>query len=950
MQRMSYFPRVVLSLLAPVALGACQFANAQMTKSNEWTPVAGKSTTHQPGVYGSQGIPSADNVPGSRSGAASWSDANGNLWMFGGFGVPSTSSLGNLNDLWKYDSAANQWTWVSGSNAAEARGSYGTLGTAAASNVPGARFNAAAQTDKSGNFWLFGGYGADSAGTKGLLNDVWEFNATTRQWTWKGGGNITAASQAGSYGTLGVAAPTNIPGARQSVASWIDAGGKFWFFGGQQFDSKSNTVYLSDLWSFDPATSQWTWAAGPQAGTGKSAVYGTLGKASPANLPGGRTSAATWVDASGNLWLFGGQGLDSNGTTGYLSDLWKFDTASGQWAWMGGSNLTTRAGCSAGTYGSVRTASSAGLPGGRTGSTVWTDSYGRFWMFGGFGCDSNGRSGNLGDLWMFSTSKNQWTWMGGSNTANPVSVQGALGVASPTNMPGGRSATAAWTGTDGRQWLFGGSVATNNQLDVYGDLWSFQPPTPDDGGAAPAVITSPTNGSALTGTSTTFNWSTGTDVSFYSLWVGTKGAGSRDIYDSGNLFTPTATVSGLPSNGQFLYVRLFSWIGSGWQSNDYIYTASGSSDLAALNSPAPGSVLPGTSASFGWTKGNNVTLYSLWLGTTGPGSRDVFNSGNLTTQSVTVSTLPNTGQYIYARLFSWLNGAWQSNDYLYTASGTPAAATMTTPAPGSTLSGSSTTFNWSQGSGAIFYSLWVGTQGPGSRNVLDSGNISGLSKAVSGMPTGGQTVYVRLFSWINGAFRSNDYTYTASGTASPATMTTPAPASTLPGASATFNWSAGTGVQFYSLWVGTQGVGSRNIYNSGNTNARFATVSGLPENGQTVYVRLFSWINGAWQTNDYTYTASAPPQAAVLTSPAPGSTLSGSSVTFGWSKGVAVQFYSLWVGTTGVGSNNIFDSGNTFNQSANVSGIPTAGQTIYVRLYSWIDGAWQTTDATYTAQ
>ena len=33
----------------------------------------------------------------------------------------------------------------------------------------------------------------------------------------------------------------------------------------------------------------------------------------------------SWIDASGNLWLFGGDGYDSVGTQDeYLNDLWKY--------------------------------------------------------------------------------------------------------------------------------------------------------------------------------------------------------------------------------------------------------------------------------------------------------------------------------------------------------------------------------------------------------------------------------------------------------------------------------------------------------------------------------------------------------------------------------------------------------------------------------------------------
>jgi hypothetical protein len=41
--------------------------------------------------------------------------------------------------------------------------------------------------------------------------------------------------------------------------------------------------------------------------------------------PGGRRGTMSWVDASGELWLFGGPGYDSTSTTGngYLNDMWR---------------------------------------------------------------------------------------------------------------------------------------------------------------------------------------------------------------------------------------------------------------------------------------------------------------------------------------------------------------------------------------------------------------------------------------------------------------------------------------------------------------------------------------------------------------------------------------------------------------------------------------------------
>src|SRR5947207_1340872 len=117
-----------------------------------------------------------------------------------------------------------------------------------------------------------------------------------------------------------------------------------------------------------------------------------------------------------------------------------------------------------------------------------------------------------------------------------------------------------------------------------------------------------------------------------------------------------------------------------------------------------------------------------------------------------------------------------------------------------------------------------------------------------------------------------------------AVLTTPAPGSTLPGATATFSWSAGAGATRCLMSIGTTGPGSFNVYSQGQGTNLSATVSGLPVDGSPVYVRLWTQLGGGtgWQFNDYTYTA-ANQSRAVLTTPAPGSTLPGATATFSWS-------------------------------------------------------------------
>jgi N-acetylneuraminic acid mutarotase len=371
-----------------------------------WTWVSGSNTGTSdgslhgaPGVYGTIGVASANNVPGERDAPVGWTDSSGSLWLFGGAGLDSTGTLGDLNDLWKFSPTTKEWTWIGGSNTAGAVGLYGTQGDPSTSNVPGSRYLAVSWTDSSGNFWLFGGVG-------GPGNDLWEFNPTNEEWVWVSGSN-TVGSNPGVYGTQGVASASNVPGLRGEAVSWIDPSGNLWLFGGEGHDSTGANVSLNDLWEFTPSTKKWTWVSGSNKGTA-SGVYGTLGVAAASNTPGGRVSAVSWTDSSGNLWLSGGLGLDSAGASGYLNDLWEFSPTSKTWAWMGGAdtvdaNNTPNASDQgqSGVYGTEGVPAASNVPGGRYSAVSWTDSSGDLWLFGGNGHDSTGTLGDLNDLWRY---------------------------------------------------------------------------------------------------------------------------------------------------------------------------------------------------------------------------------------------------------------------------------------------------------------------------------------------------------------------------------------------------------------------------------------------------------------------------------------------------------------------------------------------------------------------
>jgi len=374
------------------------------------------------------------------------------------------------------------------------------------------------------------------------------------------------------------------------------------------------------------------------------------------------------------------------------------------------------------------------------------------------------------------------------------------------------------------------------------------------------------------------------------------------------------------------------------------WPTTGAPSPATLTTPEPGSALTGSSATFKWTSISGSEGYWLFLGTTGVGSKNLFDSGQQSATSATFSSLPTDGVKIYARIYTKLSGTLYYNDYTYTAAMLPPV--LTSPAPGSTLAGTSATFTWTAVTGGQGYWLFVGTTGIGSNNLYDSHQQSATSASVSGLPTDGGKLYVRVYTQYDGTLVYSDYTYTSY--MKPPVLTSPTPGSTLSGANETFTWTAVTGGQGYWLFLGTTGAGSKDLYDSGQQTATSATFSGLPTNGVAIYARVYTRYNGVLVYNDYTYTSYMKPP--VLTSPTPGSTLSGASETFTWTAVTGGQGYWLFLGTAGAGSKNLYDSGQQTVTSATFSGLPTNGVTIYARVFTRYNGVLVYNDYTYKAE
>ena len=351
----------------------------------------------------------------------------------------------------------NPWTWVSGSDVRYAPGVLGTLGVADVANVPRARSSAASWKDSSGNFWLFGGFSNSS--TPGYMSDIWKYDPVAGLWTWMKGSQ--AIGLAPVFGVQGVADPANDPGARADTMSWQDASGNFWLFSGNNYN---------DLWKYDTATGNWTWVSGTNQ-TYQNGIYTPVltGPNKTPAFPGMRRGGTTWTDASGNLWLFGGDGKSSTIYDGRLNDLWKYDPVTDLWTWESGSDASNQIG----VYGTQGVADALNTPGSRVEAVSWTDTSGNLWLFGGRGYDSTGTSvGDLNDLWKYDVTTGNWTWVSGSNLVNQAGSFGTIGTASASNVPPPKKWAFAQTDSNGNFWLYGGT-STDVYTETYSDLWKY---------------------------------------------------------------------------------------------------------------------------------------------------------------------------------------------------------------------------------------------------------------------------------------------------------------------------------------------------------------------------------------------------------------------------------------------------------------------------------------------
>ncbi len=352
--------------------------------SKQWVWMHGPSTSNGVGIYGTQGIPSVNNIPGARGwGVSTWTDLQGNFWLFGGYVMDNSGTISNMNDLWKFNPTTLEWTWMSGSAFSYALGVYGTMGVPNSANVPPPiNENHLCWVDAANNLWLYGGITPN-----GNSDDLWKYTIPSSQWTWMSGSGGTGSITNPVYGPLGVESSSYYPGSRFGYTSFIDPAGYLFLFGAC---TSGYTSYANDVWRYNPTTNKWAYWGGTNL-LNAPGSYISKCDTLVANYPeGAMEMRATWPDSCG-FWVFGA--YTSLGQS--LNNLWYFNAESKKFTWATGSNSPD----DPGNYGTQNISVATNQPPARNGAVTWNDKNGNLWMFGGeldFGL-----SICYNDLWMY---------------------------------------------------------------------------------------------------------------------------------------------------------------------------------------------------------------------------------------------------------------------------------------------------------------------------------------------------------------------------------------------------------------------------------------------------------------------------------------------------------------------------------------------------------------------
>ncbi|MFK7889994.1 MAG: Ig-like domain-containing protein [Granulosicoccus sp.] len=388
----------------------------------------------------------------------------------------------------------------------------------------------------------------------------------------------------------------------------------------------------------------------------------------------------------------------------------------------------------------------------------------------------------------------------------------------------------------------------------------------------------------------------------------------------------------------------------------------------AITSPANGSTTTGAPLSITWDdNGLDIDRWRVFVGDSQSGNSSTWlDSGVLgaNVRSVIVPSLPEDGSAVFISLNYRAGGVW--NQLLTSFISEPAvngAPVIVSPAQGGELPGSTVSFLWEDnGTNATQWYFRIGSSVGGEQYARTRiSNGAQRSAIFSGLPVDGSRVYVE-FSYRppSGSWVSTNLTYDA--------------------ALLTGNNQAPVAVDDLVTGLAPGGTRSVNVLDNdtdsdGTIDSGTVSITAQPSQGSVAVLgsgQLRYTHNGGTSpsTDTFRYTVrdndgSVSNQATVtvslsqtgsllpeLTSPAPGSQLPGSDVTFQWaSNAPAVSQFYIRVGRS-AGSGEFAEQRFTDpgSRQYTVNGLPTDGSsTVFVQFSYYLSGRWTSQNYAYIA-
>ncbi|MDR0526203.1 MAG: fibronectin type III domain-containing protein, partial [Spirochaetaceae bacterium] len=317
--------------------------------------------------------------------------------------------------------------------------------------------------------------------------------------------------------------------------------------------------------------------------------------------------------------------------------------------------------------------------------------------------------------------------------------------------------------------------------------------TPSAFAEAPAAPAAP---SVTPGSGRLFvSWQAAEGALSYELWWGTTDNSAGAVKYGSDFSVTSAEVS--CANG----VTRYFWLKAKNEKGASGFGACANGTPSAIYAPPAAPAAPAVTAgneqlTLNWTAVEGAQAYELWLGTTN-NSAEAGRRADVAATSAVISGLTNNTVY-----YIWLKAknAAGSSGFSLRSSGTPQASLGPPQTPGQpalALGSGQFTVSWNAVEGADAYEVYLGTSAEFASAAKNGGDVTTLSKTISGL-TNGTTYYV----WVKAKNSLGASAESTSRSAIPIAAAS-APTVTAENTRLTLAWTAVAGASQYEVYYST---------------------------------------------------------------------------------------------------------------------------------------------------